>query len=316
MNTLKWLMQREFWEHKGAFLWTPAIVGGALVSLAGGTLLYKSMSGGQHSGALVHMSEGGAPPDKLADILSVAYMALAGPVFLMMALAMFFYAASCLYDERRDRSILFWKSLPVSDGMTVLSKALSALVVMPVLSFAAATLSAFLMVPIVCTALAMHGVNITGRVFSTPALYIAPLQLLSMLPVFIIWALPTLGWLMLVSSWARSKALLWAVGLPLLAIATLKMLDASLGLGFDVNLVIRSGILRALAGFVPGIWFLYDNETMQGMAEVVRDQGPSLGLVAQHAWRTLATPAAWGGALAGLAMLAGAVRLRRYRDDT
>ena len=32
MNTYKWLLKREFWEHKGGFFWTPAVVG-ALMTL-------------------------------------------------------------------------------------------------------------------------------------------------------------------------------------------------------------------------------------------------------------------------------------------
>ena len=47
-----------------------------------------------------------------------------------------FYCLDALYGERRDRSILFWKSLPVSDLTTVLSKASIPIVVLPLLTFA------------------------------------------------------------------------------------------------------------------------------------------------------------------------------------
>ena len=54
----------------------------------------------------------------------------------MLGFVVFFYCLGSLYDERKDRSVLFWKSLPVSDRDTVLSKALSALVVAPTLAIA------------------------------------------------------------------------------------------------------------------------------------------------------------------------------------
>ena len=47
-----------------------------------------------------------------------------------------FYCLDALHGERRDRSILFWKSLPVSDLTTVLSKVFVPLVILPVLTFA------------------------------------------------------------------------------------------------------------------------------------------------------------------------------------
>lgn len=59
---------------------------------------------------------------------------------------------------------------------------------------------------------AVTGANLFGLILSNANFYLAPLRLIGLLPVYLVWALPTIGWLMMVSAWARSKVFLWAVG--------------------------------------------------------------------------------------------------------
>ena len=63
------------------------------------------------------------------------------------------------YDERKDRSVLFWKSLPVSDRDTVLSKAVSALVVAPTLAISVAIASMFCFLVLISIFVLVHGGN-------------------------------------------------------------------------------------------------------------------------------------------------------------
>jgi ABC-2 type transport system permease protein len=229
----------------------------------------------------------------------------------------FFYCLGALYDERRDRSILFWKSLPVSDGMTVLSKVITALCVAPVITMALSIAASLALLLIGCAVLSAGGVNMFAPVFTSPNLYLQPLRLLALLPVYIVWALPTVGWLLLVSSWARTKPFLWAVGVPLIALMLAKWISMALG-GFehdalDVKWFANAVVGRALGGLVPGIWFAFTD----GASHVLRpgEVGIDMQDLFVASWMTLATAKAWIGALLGAAMIFGAMRLRRWRDE-
>src|SRR3546814_20822192 len=63
---------------------------------------------------------------KVGFALDVAMYSAMGLLVVVLGFVVFFYCLGALYDDRRDRSILFWKSLPVSDASTVLSKVFSA----------------------------------------------------------------------------------------------------------------------------------------------------------------------------------------------
>lgn len=314
MNKMKWLIQRELWENKGSLVWAPTIVAGAI----GGLASLAALTGrqitidGEEAGTL--LIEGG-PREHIVSALSHSYLGASLPLLLMLSMLVFFYCLGALYDERRDRSILFWKSLPVSDLETVLSKALVALVVAPLITVLIGfALSLFVLV-LICLVLAMHGTHLTGAILTTPAFYQAPLLLLGMLPVYMLWALPTVGWLLLVSSYVRSKVLLWAVGTPLIISLLMLWAEKMFHLGFNTGWFVRHVVDRILLGVVPGAWFLFSMEGEHHL-QLAQPPGPLDGSVILGAsWQTLATPAAWAGAVAGVAMLAAAVWIRRHREE-
>jgi ABC-2 type transport system permease protein len=324
--TMKWLLRREFWEHKGSMFWAQLVVGAVLVLFVGGSLVY----GLAMQGAPGHMTVNGRPVShgtraaamppfmaaKVANIASGMYLAAGAPLMLLMTATLFFYCLGALYDERRDRSILFWKSLPVSDGMTVLSKVLTAACVAPLITMAFAFAVSLALLLIGCAIMATGGVNMFGLVLASPDLYLQPLRLAALLPVYAIWALPTIGWLMLVSSWAKTKPFLWAVGVPLMTLLLAKWISMALG-GFerdalDVQWLGNEVVGRALGGLIPGIWFSFTGVPPE--LHPTHDGVDMQGLFAAS-WMTLATAKAWIGALVGAAMIFGAIRLRRWRDE-
>lgn len=320
MKTMKWLLRREFWEHKGAFLWAPLAVGAALLLLVGGGFLY-AMTFGSSETITVHgqniVAIEGIPPAlryKIAHVVASGYLGLAAPLFLVLTVVVFFYCLGALHDDRRDRSILFWKSLPLSDRDTVLSKAVTALVVAPLITIAIAVATGLGLLVLGMIGAAGKGVNLFAPVLMQANLYLGPLYLLAFLPLYIIWALPTVGWLMLVSSWARSKVFLWAVGIPLVLALLMKWFNFIVGhvssTVIDIDWFFSEVVVRGLAGLVPGIWL------SQGHIEVINQQyglDPSalLGL----SYSTLGYPSTWIAAAVGCAMLYGAIRLRRWRDE-
>ena len=321
MKTMKWLLRREFWEHKGAFFWTPVAVAAAMLLLVGGGFMYAMAFGGseaiQINGHNV-VSIQGIPPAlryKIAHVAASGYLGLAAPLFIVLAVVVFFYCLAALHDERRDRSILFWKSLPMSDGQTVLSKAAVALVVAPLLTVAIGIATSLVLLVLGLLASAVKGVNLIAPVLANANFYLSPLYLLAFVPLYILWALPTVGWLLLVSSWARSKVFLWAVGVPLVALALLAWFDFLVGrfagLSLNVKWFGEEVVARILGGLMPGIWF----GEVNGRALAEQNAGFDAPMLLGLSYGTLASPAVWIAAVAGCAMIYGAIRLRRWRDE-
>ncbi|MCA1856388.1 hypothetical protein LE190_10700 [Massilia oculi] len=320
MKTMKWLLRREFWEHKGAFFWAPVAVAVAMIVLVGGGFMYAMAFGGsehiQIDGRNV-VAINGIPPDlryKIAHVAASGYLGLAAPLFLVLTVVVFFYCLAALHDDRRDRSILFWKSLPLSDRDTVLSKVLTALVVAPLITIAVGVVTSLVLLVLGMISAAGKGVNLFAPVLMEPNLYLGPLYLLAFLPLYIIWALPTVGWLLMVSSWARSKVFLWAVGTPLVAVVVLKWFNFIVGhvsnRVFDIDWFVSEVVARGLGGLVPGIWL------SQGDIGVINQQyGLDPNTLLGLSYATLASPGVWVAAAVGAAMIYAATRLRRWRDE-
>jgi len=323
--TMKWLLRREFWEYKGSMLWAPLAVAALLVLSIGATMAYGlamhdlpthiTINGQTLNGYSVGVTL--ELRNRIAQVASSVYLGASLPLFGLLTAVIFSYCLGALHDERRDRSILFWKSLPVSDAMTVLSKAITALLVAPLITIVVGTIASLLLLLIGCLALGVNGINILGPILASPDLYLSPLRILALLPVYLVWALPTVGWLLLVSSWARAKPLMWAVGAPLVGLLMVKWVSVAaenIG-GQPLNLMhhAQEVVARILGGIVPGIWFSFHD----GLPPALRPgpNGADMNSLVSGSYATLTHADAWLWALAGAAMLYAAMRLRRYRDE-
>jgi ABC-2 type transport system permease protein len=322
MKTMKWLIQRESWEHKGAIFWAPIVVASAIVLFIGGSIVY-AISMGKFGGAItingrdanvtmVFNSLSPQDQEMFVNAMTTGYLAAAAPLYIMLSVVIFFYCLSAMFEERRDRSILFWKSLPVSDQQTVLSKVATALLVAPVITIAVATFASILILLITCAFMGFNGVNVAGAVLTSSQVYLGPLQIIGLLPVYALWALPTVGWLLMVSAWAKSKVFLWAVGTPVIVILIVKWAEQLAGSDMNVDWFIQNVVARGLLGLLPGAWFGFE----QVKPELLTDgRAMDFGNVFAQSWMTLAAPSVWVGAIAGGLMIFAAMRLRRWKDE-
>jgi ABC-2 type transport system permease protein len=321
MNTMKWLLKREYWEHKGGFFWAPVVVSGLLALLTIGSMLFASVAGskggfrldGNNSAinlqqALNDISD----PQKIefAQGLAAGYPAVAMPLMFTLGFVVFFYCLGSLYDERKDRSILFWKSLPVSDRDTVISKSLTALFVGPLIAVAFALVLSLLVLFSLMVLAAFHGLNLFGLVLGDKNFYLVFLQILSFIPVYVLWALPTVGYLLFVSSWAKTKPFLWAVGVPVLGGVILTWVNALAGSPFVLQGYWKVIVARGLGSVFPGSWL---GQVSESNANINPDNAVSM-LIA-NTYSLLGTANLWIGVAIGLAFLFGAVKMRRYRDE-
>ena len=216
-----WLLRREFWENRGGFLWAPVIAGGitlVFTALAAiGASLFSSRSGNR-----IQIDESAAP-EQIAQTLGAA-----GDVALLLGISIsmvvlgfvvFFYALGSLHDDRRDRSILFWKSMPISDAATVGSKVAWALLLAPLLATAVGILIGLALWVVTALTTTVNGVPGTTGLLTASHPFRITGSVLALLPLYALWALPTVGWLMLCSAAARSKPFLWALIVPIVGCA-------------------------------------------------------------------------------------------------
>src|SRR5438045_2599090 len=200
-----WSVWRELWENHSIYI-APSIV--AAIILFGSFVGAFHLPGRRQSALLLDPARRRAAIELPYD---VAAMMLIFTAFIIGV----FYCLDALHGERRERSILFWKSLPVSDLTTVLSKAIIPLVVLPMVSFAIIVVTQFIMLLISTLALLPSGLATTT--WANFNLFRQSLILLYGLIAIALWHAPIYGWALLISGWARRATFLWAI-LPLLAI--------------------------------------------------------------------------------------------------
>jgi ABC-2 type transport system permease protein len=263
-----WSVRRELWESRSIYL-APLYVAAVFVF---GFLISEF--------ARPHEIE------KTCDIVAVAIMATTFIVAI-------FYCLDALNSERRDRSILFWKSLPVSDLTTVLSKASIPLVVLPLLTFAITILTQSIMLLIRSAVLLSGGLSVTTLWSHLPLFDMSLGLLYHLLAVHSLFYAPIFGWLLLVSAWARRAAFLWAA-LPLFAIGVVEKI------AFNTS-HFAGMLMNRIGGGAQGA-----PATASGMSmNLMPAGGPGQFLVSPGLWIGLAVAAAFLGA---------AVRLRRKRE--
>ncbi|MDG2518731.1 hypothetical protein P7B03_12910 [Lysobacter soli] len=324
------LLRREFWEHKGGFLWAPLVAGAILLVLtlmgigAGEVLLRKvpdratiNVEGGsfQVNGLDLSQLTAKMSPSELHEFGGVIdaslYMAASWP-FIVLAFVVFFYCLGSLYDDRRDRSVLFWKSLPISDRDTVLSKVASATLMAPAIAAIAAIATVFGSMVVYSFAVLLHGGNPVTMLWGPASPLKVSMHLLASIPVYALWALPTVGWLMLCSAWAKSKPFLWAIMIPIFAGIFVSWFDLMQLFDLETGWFWKNVVARSLLSVAPGSWF---DAAQLGDVDVDGPQAIHSVLSLRTMYSVLATPQLWVGAVAGAVMIFGAIRLRRWRDE-
>jgi ABC-2 type transport system permease protein len=317
---MKWLIKREFWEHKGGFLWAPVAVGGVIATLVIASVLAVVLNGGRTfriNGQVVGNLAGLTDEQKSIAVAHLfnASLAVAIPLFLLLAFVLFFFCLGALFDERKDRSVLFWKSLPVTDGATVLSKVAIALGVAPLITLGIAFVTLLIVALALCSLALSGGIDAFGEFFMSKKLYLMCLQVAAIIPVYALWALPTVGWLLMVGAWVKTKPFLWAVGVPLLTAGLVAWINRVFSFDWNVNWIWQCIVGRGLLSIMPGSWFSNGREQLDIISGMSGRYEIDMGKVLAHSWGQLATPDLWIGVIAGAAMIYAAIRIRRWKDE-
>jgi ABC-2 type transport system permease protein len=279
-----WSVRRELWENRSIYM-APVIV--AAVMQFG--FLISTMTLPRRMGALEALD-----PAKQRVAIEMPYDMTAGLIILTAFIVGVFYCLDALHGERRDRSILFWKSLPVSDRTTVLSKASIPLVVLPLLILALIVATQLVMLLSSTVMLLGSEASVTTLWARLPFFQLW-LALLYALVAIALWHAPIYAWLLLVSGWTRRATFLWAV-IPFLAIAA-----------FEKGAFNTSHFASFLQYRLIG-WFT------QAFVAHAHGSLPIDPLAALTPAKFLSTPGLWIGLAFTAIFLAAAVRLRRNRE--
>lgn len=276
-----WSVRRELWENRSIYI-APLIVAAVV--------LFGSFVGSFHLPDRRRLAMLLDPAQRRAAI-ELPYDIAAMIVILTAFVVGVFYCLDALYGERRERSILFWKSLPVSDLITVLSKAIIPLVVLPLIIFLIIIATQFSMMLISSAALMPSG--LAGTTWANFNLFQQSLILLYSLIIIALWHAPIYGWALLISGWARRATFLWAV-LPLLAIGVLEKI------AFDTTHFISMLKDRLFgAGDTAFAFHPHRGVAIDSLLQLTPG-------------RYLATPGLWIGLALAAVFVVIAVRQRRY----
>ena len=298
------LIQREFWEHRGIYV-TPLVIG-IIISLMSVTG-QVSISGSEHVDvAILGMSNIGEE----ARATAITVMMLV--VFTMFALAMavltVFYSLDSLYAERKDKSILFWRSIPVTDFETVLSKLLTALLVIPLVTFAGIMLTHLAVGIIMSIWVGFRGANAWHLIWQAAPLLDNWSATLAILLASSLWLSPFVGWFLLVSAYTKRSPFLVAF----LPIVVLPMLEKSL-IGSEMfgNAIFVRSAKNPIFKDAETLEHMFRDDDLQSLAE----SGVSMGSILDFG-SFVSSPGMWAGLIVCGLFTTAAIYVRRYRDDS
>ena len=295
-TTLVTLVRREFWEYR--VLWLGPLVAAALVALAAISAHVNFDFTHEHNSKLEMLL---SPAGRLG-VSTFAQWVLSIPLYLIMLFVLSYYLLDCLSAERRDRSILFWKSLPVSDGLTVASKLLTAFVVVPIGVFLLAMVTYFVFALIIAVRVAI-GTAPDLLVFDAVSWLQLEIIMLGELILGVLWYAPAAAAMLLLSSWVR-RPVLWAT-LPTIFAPVLERI------AFGTHHVWSFLHYRTV-----GIWAILLHD-LNINPERMQSQTLSSALMQQlHFGAAFADAGLWSGVVVAAALVYATIRIRRYRDET
>lgn len=284
LRVFYWTARREVWEHRAVYI---APVAAAALGLFG--VLLSSL----HVPAMLRAAM--ANPKK-ADLLMAPHAVIALAVLVTGLVFAGFYAIGALHGERRDRSMLFWKSLPVSDLTVVLAKAAVPLLLLPAVMFAVVVVGQLAALLITTLAAMLAGLD-PRELWSRLHMGFMWAAFGRSMIIMPLWYAPLVAWLLLVSAWARRMPILWAFA-PFVAIGAIE------GALYGKQGGLFSSILlhRLIGGFT-------ESYSIGGKGKAVLDGWADLEF-----GHFLTNPQMWAGLVVAAVFLAITVRLRRQAD--
>jgi len=298
------LIRRELLEHKALYI-GPVILGLVLVLLEITGHAAVEAFGNKVDIALLGATNIGI--NQRAALISVLMTVLSSLFVLEMTLLAAFYTLDSLYAERKDKSILFWRSLPVTDAETVISKLLTALIVIPLITMAVIAATHILVLLVTSIWVGVRGANAWHLIWQAVPLVDNWGATMVVIIALTLWLSPFIGWFLLVSAYTKRSPMLMAV-LPIIILPMLErtILDSTL---LYNALFVRTGKLPIYKNV--DLEAVFSSETLH----VTGEKGLNM-LAMLDIGRFVTSPGLWAGLLVCGLLTAAAIYVRRYRDDS
>jgi ABC-2 type transport system permease protein len=292
-----WSVMRELWENRSLYI-APAVAG-ALVLIA---LILNAMHVTQGMQVLSKLS-----PDQQGTAIALLYGLIAVVISLVMNVTVFFYLLDALQGERKDRSVLFWKSMPVSDTTTVLSKVVTALVVSGAIVVAVAIVTQFAVLLLASVILMIGGAS-PAPIWANSQLFQMTVAVIYAQIAAALWYAPVAAWLLLVSAWAKRVTILWAVFTPVAIVVFERVAIGTRYVQDMISYRLSDPVVDTFTSRLRGAQFIVkDNDV--NVSELPRRVFDLLDPIA-----FLTNPWLWVGLVVAAGLIAAAIWMRRYRE--
>ena len=298
------LIKREIWEHRSIYVTPIAIaVVVSLVSLAG--MVTVSAFDKEVNIALFGATNIAGDAERQAA-LTVFFLGTSWVFLFALAILTTFYSLDSLYAERKDKSILFWRSLPITDAETVISKLLTAVFVLPLFTVAAIIVTHLVNLVITTGWVIVKGGNAAHLVWGSVSLFDNWAAALIVTVASAIWMSPFIGWFLFVSAFTKRSPLLMAF-MPLIIVPIIEWI-------FFRSKIFASAVFGR-GEVIPlfremDIEHFFDEERMQVNEDLV-------SLLAHiDVGKFLLSPSVWVGVVVCGILVTAAIYVRRYRDES
>ena len=301
------LIRREIWEHRSLYV-VPAvlILIVTLISVTG----QVAVSAADREIDLAILGAANLGEAERAAAINVLLTVFSWTFVVTMGIVTIFYALDALYAERRDKSILFWRSLPVTDAATVLSKLLTASVVIPLITLAAIGIAHVLILTASSLWIGARGADALSLIWSAAPLFDNWAATLIVLLGLSIWVSPFVGWFLFVSGFTKRSPFLTAF-LPLIVLPMLERILVGTTM-FTEMLLARMPFAVPIIRRVNEGEFAIESESE--LLDLAREGISLLSFV--DVGRFLTSPSVWLGVVVCGLFCTAAVYVRRYRDES
>jgi len=209
------LMRREFWEHRS--IWVTPVAIASIVTLGTLTALMFVGEFAQELDMAIFGAQNIAGDGERRAVLTAFFVGSSWLFLIALSILTIFYSLDSLYAERKDKSILFWRSLPVTDAETVISKLATAMLLVPGVTIAAIVATHVVNLLVMSIWVSMKGGSAGTLIWGSVPLFDNWLAAIVVIYSMAVWMSPFLGWFLFVSAFTKRAPLLMAF-LPLVLI--------------------------------------------------------------------------------------------------
>lgn len=298
------LIRREIWEHRSLYV-TPAVVGLiiSLMLLTG----FVFASGYQQIVDIGIVSAQNLAGDVERRAALLAFLlGNTAPFIIASGILTIFYCLDSLYAERKNKSILFWRSLPITDAETVISKLLTAVVAVPLIALAVILVTHLVILLMTSIFVSAKGGSSVFLIWKSAPLFDVWFGMLAIMLLLPVWFSPLIGWFLFVSAWTKRSPLLMAF-LPLIIVPMLEY--------FVLRTHMVGDAIQSRFDQFP-LFKGIDPETLFEEREFVANADAVSLLAYLDVGKFLASPATWAGVIVCGLFITAAIYVRRYRDDS